>query len=85
MKLPVASKKTVIDPVCGMQVDPCKTELKAEYEDKRFYFCAEGCLKAFENNPAKYMSATAARKKGIWGRYLDRLNKSTDGKAMKCH
>ena len=85
MKLSAASKKTVVDPVCGMQVDPCKTELKADYEDKRFYFCAEGCLKAFEKNPAKYMSATAARKKGIWGKYLDRLNKSTDGKAMKCH
>ena len=85
MKLSVPSKKTVIDPVCGMQVDPCKTELTAEYEGKSFYFCAPGCLKAFEENPAKYEVATSARKKGFWGRYLDRLNKSTDGKAIKCH
>ncbi len=85
MKLSVPSKKTVVDPVCGMTVDPCQTELTAEYEDKMFYFCAQGCLETFEKNPAKYKNVTAAGKKGIWGRYLDRLNKSTDGKAMKCH
>lgn len=85
MKLSVPSEKAVVDPVCGMQVDPCNTELTADYEDKRFYFCAKGCLTAFEKNPARYKNATSAKKKGIWGRYLDRLNKSTDGKAMKCH
>ena len=85
MKLSITSKKAVVDPVCGMTVDPCKTELTAEYEDKRYYFCAAGCLEAFEKNPAKYKNVTAARKKGIWGKYLDRLNKSTAGKAMKCH
>ncbi len=85
MKVSATSNKTVVDPVCGMKVDPCKTELTVEYEDKRFYFCAAGCLEAFEKNPAKYKDATPVRKKGIWGRYLDRLNKSTDGKAMKCH
>jgi YHS domain-containing protein len=85
MELWNLSKKTVIDPICGMKVDPCKTELTADYENKRFYFCAEGCLEAFKENPAKYSNGIPARKKGIWGRYLDRLNKSTDGKAMKCH
>ena len=44
MKLSAPSKQTAVDPVCGMQVDPCKTELTADYEDKRFYFCAEGVL-----------------------------------------
>ena len=85
MKLSIPSKKTVVDPVCGMEVDPCKTKLNADYEDKKFYFCAEGCRKAFERNPAKFKNSTSAKKKGMWGRYLDRLNKSTDGKAMKCH
>ena len=85
MTLKRTSKNTAVDPICGMAVDPCKTALTAEYENKKFYFCAEGCLKAFEKNPAKYKAGARARKKGIWGRYLDRLNKSTDGKAMKCH
>ena len=85
MKSSAPSKNTVVDPVCGMQVDPCKTRLTADYEDKRFYFCAQGGLNAFENNPDKYKNAPSARKKGLWGRYLDRLNKSSGGRAMKCH
>ncbi|MDX2499568.1 MAG: YHS domain-containing protein, partial [Deltaproteobacteria bacterium] len=46
MKLSVTSKKAVVDPVCGMTVDPCSTELMTEYADKKFYFCADGCRKA---------------------------------------
>ena len=85
MKLSVSSKKAAVDPVCGMEVDPCDNDLTTEYEDEMFYFCAEGCLRTFEKNPGKYKKMTAGKKKGIWRRYLDRLNKSTDGKAMKCH
>ena len=85
MKLSISSKNIVVDPVCGMELDPCKTDLNFAYQDKKFYFCAEGCRQAFEKNPAKFRNATSVKKKGIWGRYLDKLNKSTDGKAMKCH
>jgi len=85
MKLTMTSKKKVVDPICGMKIDPSKTEFTADYEDKRFFFCAAGCLKAFEKNPAKYRTDGYTKKKGFWGRYLDRLNKTTDGKAMKCH
>jgi YHS domain-containing protein len=79
------TKKTVIDPVCGMQVDPCKTDLTAEYGDKCFYFCAEGCLNSFKDNPEKFAHAKFSKRKGWWGRYLLRLNKTTDGKSIKCH
>jgi len=85
MKLVAKSSNTVIDPVCGMTVDPCKTELIADFKGTRFYFCAAGCLKAFEKEPEKYQDSESGHKKGWWGRYLSRLNKATDGKAMKCH
>ena len=85
MKSSVSAKKSAVDPVCGMEVDPCSSDISTEYEDEMFHFCAEGCLRTFEKNPGKYKKATTGKKKGIWGRYLDRLNKSTDGKAMKCH
>jgi len=85
MKSASRSAETVIDPVCGMHVDPCATDLVAEYKDRTFYFCAPGCRQAFEKNPAKYLAHASTRKQGWWGRYLDRLNRSTDGKAMKCH
>jgi YHS domain-containing protein len=85
MKLSTKSTNTVIDPVCGMLVDPCKTELIADYKGSRFYFCAAGCLKTFEKEPEKYQDPKSDHKKGWWGRYLSRLNKATDGKSMKCH
>lgn len=44
------------DPVCGMTVDPETAAGKAEYKGKTYYFCSEGCRKAFEENPERYVS-----------------------------
>jgi YHS domain-containing protein len=85
MKIFSSSPKTVIDPVCGMQVDPCKTELMTEHENRQFYFCAEGCLNSFKESPEKFAHAKLSKGKGWWSRYLARLNKTTDGKSIKCH
>ena len=41
----------VIDPVCGMKVEPGKTDLVTTYQGRGYYFCAEGCCKAFEAKP----------------------------------
>jgi len=77
------SVKSRIDPVCGMSVNPGMTKIIATIEGRQYYFCAEGCRKAFEENPEKYTGVHS--RKGWWGRYLAKLNKSTDGKAIKCH
>jgi Cu+-exporting ATPase len=45
-----------IDPVCGMQVDPGTARHMAEHQGQTYYFCAPGCKKAFEADPAKYLS-----------------------------
>lgn len=74
-----------IDPVCLMTVDPDKSSYHTNYHNHIYYFCAESCLKAFESNPEKYLLQTKPKRKGWWGRYLDRLNKATGGQAMKCH
>tara|TARA_B100000315_G_scaffold226789_1_gene234013 strand:+ start:238 stop:390 length:153 start_codon:yes stop_codon:yes gene_type:complete len=44
-----------IDPVCGMEVDENTAPAKSEYMGKTYYFCAPGCKKAFDENPAKYI------------------------------
>ena len=75
-------KQSSVDPVCLMRVDPDATDLKYKYRTNTYYFCAEGCKRSFESNPEKYIGV---KRKGIWSRYLDRLTKSTGGKAMKCH
>ena len=76
---------TVIDPVCGMSVDPSTKELFAIVKGQRYYFCAEGCRRTFVKTPEKYLEAQPEKKKGWWGRYTERLEKATGGKSMKCH
>lgn len=46
----------VIDPVCGMAVDPATAARSAEYQGRTYYFCAPGCRKAFEADPAQYLA-----------------------------
>lgn len=43
-----------IDPICGMTVDEKTARFKSEYQGKTYYFCAPGCKKKFDAEPAKY-------------------------------
>ena len=79
------SAKPFIDPVCGMSVDPETAKIMASIEGQNFYFCAEGCRKAFEESPEKYLGSECPKPRGWWGRYIARLQKATGGKQMKCH
>jgi xanthine dehydrogenase accessory factor len=44
-----------IDPVCGMTVDVTSGHHIAEYEGRTYFFCAAGCQRSFEKNPAAYL------------------------------
>lgn len=43
-----------VDPVCGMSVDPASARFTAVREGEPVYFCAAGCQRAFESDPAAY-------------------------------
>ncbi|MAA64062.1 MAG: haloacid dehalogenase [Alteromonadaceae bacterium] len=45
----------VKDPVCGMDVDPAKTEHHYEYQDNTWYFCSSGCKDKFSADPKSYL------------------------------
>jgi len=47
----------VIDPVCKMEVDENKAAATSEYKEKKYYFCAVGCKRAFDQDPEKYLAA----------------------------
>jgi len=50
---------TAVDPVCKMTVDPA-TAISAEVDGQTYYFCAQGCRKAFVNDPAAFLGPDAA-------------------------
>jgi len=52
---------SAIDPVCGMTVDPVKTQHRSVHEGKTYYFCSGGCKESFEKDPGKYVGAGVTR------------------------
>ncbi len=51
---------TVLDPVCGMSVDPHTAEFQAAHGGRTYYFCASGCRTKFIANPTKYLEPSEA-------------------------
>jgi P-type Cu+ transporter len=56
------SKATVVDPVCGMNVDPSSAE-SIKYNGRDYYFCSAKCAKKFKENPQEYVREKSAQKK----------------------
>lgn len=54
--LPLVEPQEVIDLVCGMTVEAVPANRPFEHEGTTYYFCAMGCRKAFENDPASFIS-----------------------------
>lgn len=43
------------DPVCKMRLSPKTASYTSKHNEQTYYFCASGCLKKFEHNPAHYV------------------------------
>src|SRR5687768_1454970 len=45
-----------IDPVCGMTVDEDVAAATSVHDGSTYYFCAPGCKRTFDANPAKVLA-----------------------------
>ena len=79
------STQHYVDPVCHMKVAGDSKVQPFELDSDIYHFCAESCRKAFMADPEKYLKSEPAKRKGLWARYLERLNKATGGKPPCCH
>ncbi|GAA6524770.1 YHS domain-containing protein [Intrasporangium sp. DVR] len=52
-----ASVESVVDPVCGMTVDPASAAGTVEHEGTTYYFCSAHCVKVFEHDPEAYVGS----------------------------
>jgi len=50
---------TVLDPVCGMFVDPDKARGSLEHKGKTYYFCSLRCVERFQADPEKFLNKPA--------------------------
>ena len=69
------SPTKTIDPVCGMDVEPGRSKQVSVHKGHSYWFCAEACRRAFEADPDRYLKPTTGKKKGWFGRYLERMAK----------
>lgn len=46
--------QTVVDPVCGMEIEPDES-LAYVYKETKYYFCSEDDMEEFKSNPEKYL------------------------------
>jgi Cu+-exporting ATPase len=44
----------VMDPVCGMTVEPATAAAHRSVGGRDFWFCGEGCAQKFEQNPSAF-------------------------------
>ncbi|MBS7457907.1 heavy metal translocating P-type ATPase [Coralloluteibacterium stylophorae] len=53
---PSGSDGKVLDPVCGMQVDPTTSKHHAQHAGEDYHFCSARCREKFAADPDKYLS-----------------------------
>lgn len=49
----------VVDPVCGMDVEPATAAGHSEHNGQTYHFCGTGCQKKFDLNPEQYSDPSA--------------------------
>jgi YHS domain-containing protein len=56
-----AENPTVVDPVCGMAVDPEGARAKglhSSWKAADYFFCGKGCKLEFDEDPERYLDPT---------------------------
>lgn len=60
MKHVSSTLSTVVDPVCGMSIDPATATGSSHYGERTYHFCSKGCEVTFAAEPAKYAESGSA-------------------------
>ncbi len=55
---PEDTAQRVVDPVCGMKVDPATSPHQFAWQGASYHFCSAGCRAKFAADPAKYLQPT---------------------------
>ncbi|HEX6845133.1 MAG TPA: YHS domain-containing protein [Actinomycetota bacterium] len=46
----------MIDPVCGMAVEPATAAAAWDHEGTTYFFCSVGCFERFREDPERFLS-----------------------------
>lgn len=59
----IDNRGAAVDPVCGMKVEPEKTNHHFDRGGKTYSFCSAGCRKKFEDDPERYEKPSTTHEK----------------------
>jgi xanthine dehydrogenase accessory factor len=45
----------MLDPVCGMNVNPSEARYRSKFAGREYYFCCSGCKQQFDENPGAFV------------------------------
>jgi P-type Cu+ transporter len=57
----MSSGSRVIDPVCGMSVDPSDAPASREHRGTTYHFCSVWCARKFDADADAYIAASRLR------------------------
>ncbi len=82
----LVSQEKVIDPVCGMEIDP-RRAIEYEYQGKLYHFCNPNCETHFKRDPERFknydnMNPKLMQMKSINEKYVKSVNKKEVDKKM---
>lgn len=50
----------MVDPVCGMTVEPSEAAAAWDHEGKTYYFCSVACFERFRSDPRGHLDKAPA-------------------------
>jgi Cu+-exporting ATPase len=56
LSLSLVPRSEVVDPVCGMTVDPASAPASVEHKGQKYYFCCPHCAQKFQAEPERYLN-----------------------------
>jgi len=62
--MPEPIREQLIDPVCGMRMEPEEAPAVTSYEGRSYYFCSDTHKEEFERNPAYYAERVKVEETG---------------------
>ena len=62
--LTAPSARTVVDPVCGMTINPADAVGSVRHDGRTYDFCSTACLDTFKADPGKYVPGQPIRSTG---------------------
>ena len=53
-------ERTVVDPVCGLEVNPREARFTSTYKGQTYYFTDPDCKRMFDEDPEAYVGESTA-------------------------